>query len=699
MLALTDGKRLEVLPRGRGSQDDLRRRSRPEHRRHGHGLAGVDRATTCSRADHARDPRADRARPRRRRHRLPRRALRRRDGRRGRRAVAARVQLPVRRSRDPADHGAAWCGDLGAVLLGAARGEMPVGALAWDARVAVCVVVAAAGYPGDGRAPAIRSAALDRSSATMSSCSTPAPRARTARSSPAGGRVLGVTALGVSVAAGARAGLRGVDRDRARGQAGPPRHRRRGAAVIRSAHAAHRWVSRSALGPSKVAREVVVEPIDAKDGLAAASSFATPTRAVYRYHQMFAAGGRTVTRKTLALRGAARAVERGRDPAARGDRSPTARDAALAAIRAAGGHTEPVLAGYRDAASEVDRVFRKVESERPTLEVTTPDGTQHRLWRVAERRGDRQAAHAVRAEEAARARRSRALRGDARVRERARASEPLACTRRRTTALACLVNLDDPALVVAARHRIIAARRRQARRACSTAAQAVLHRREARRRGEGRREAARGARRDRRAPAGVRRVFAGDPDAWKLTLVARRQPGRRGRPGPSRDRRSTIRSSSSTCSSQRLLPARTSTTELDAAGVLAAGRERCRGRHGHAADAARADRARRRARRSCCRSARPRSRRRSRTSSRSSIDPDEDLVYAPKPPQLDGLVGVAGVRDRLLLRRVEQRVHHHVLIVEHADRAAVLGEHADVAREQHEVADLRERHRLAGASR
>ncbi|HEY0195569.1 MAG TPA: phosphoribosylamine--glycine ligase, partial [Kofleriaceae bacterium] len=38
-------------------------------------------------------------------------------------------------------------GDLGAVLLGAARGELPVGALAWDARVAVCVVVAAAGYP------------------------------------------------------------------------------------------------------------------------------------------------------------------------------------------------------------------------------------------------------------------------------------------------------------------------------------------------------------------------------------------------------------------------------------------------------------------------------------------------------------------------------------------------------------------------
>ncbi|MEJ7604405.1 MAG: phosphoribosylamine--glycine ligase, partial [Kofleriaceae bacterium] len=42
-------------------------------------------------------------------------------------------------------------GDLGAVLHGAARGELPVGALAWDARVAACVVIAAAGYPGAPR--------------------------------------------------------------------------------------------------------------------------------------------------------------------------------------------------------------------------------------------------------------------------------------------------------------------------------------------------------------------------------------------------------------------------------------------------------------------------------------------------------------------------------------------------------------------
>jgi phosphoribosylamine--glycine ligase len=87
-------------------------------------------------------------------------------------------------------------GDLGAVLLGAANGEMPVGALAWDARVAVCVVVAAAGYPGDVRtgdpigglpAPAddvivFHAGTARRDGAIVS----------------AGGRVLGVTALGVS---------------------------------------------------------------------------------------------------------------------------------------------------------------------------------------------------------------------------------------------------------------------------------------------------------------------------------------------------------------------------------------------------------------------------------------------------------------------------------------------------------------------
>ncbi|HWO20803.1 MAG TPA: phosphoribosylamine--glycine ligase [Kofleriaceae bacterium] len=102
-------------------------------------------------------------------------------------------------------------GDLGAVLLGAARGELHVGSLAWDARVAVCVVVAAAGYPD---APRIGDpiAGLD------------APHedgvlvfhAGTARQGDAlvsaGGRVLGVTALGISVPQACAKAYAAVDR-------------------------------------------------------------------------------------------------------------------------------------------------------------------------------------------------------------------------------------------------------------------------------------------------------------------------------------------------------------------------------------------------------------------------------------------------------------------------------------------------------
>ena len=87
-------------------------------------------------------------------------------------------------------------GDLGAVLASAARGELHHGELAWDARVAVCVVVAAAGYPsavktGDpiriGEVPddvvVFHAGTADQDGTLVS----------------AGGRVLGVTALGISV--------------------------------------------------------------------------------------------------------------------------------------------------------------------------------------------------------------------------------------------------------------------------------------------------------------------------------------------------------------------------------------------------------------------------------------------------------------------------------------------------------------------
>jgi phosphoribosylamine--glycine ligase len=90
-------------------------------------------------------------------------------------------------------------GDFGAVLEGAARGELPRGELAWDARVAVCVVVAAAGYPGDVRTgDEIRG--LDQVHADVVVFHAGTARDASGRLVTSGGRVVGVTALGVSVA-------------------------------------------------------------------------------------------------------------------------------------------------------------------------------------------------------------------------------------------------------------------------------------------------------------------------------------------------------------------------------------------------------------------------------------------------------------------------------------------------------------------
>jgi phosphoribosylamine--glycine ligase len=87
-------------------------------------------------------------------------------------------------------------GDLGAVLANAARGELHHGVLGWDARVAVCVVVAAAGYPG---APAvgdpIRIGAVPEDVIVFHAGTAEKEGALVS----AGGRVLGVTALGISV--------------------------------------------------------------------------------------------------------------------------------------------------------------------------------------------------------------------------------------------------------------------------------------------------------------------------------------------------------------------------------------------------------------------------------------------------------------------------------------------------------------------
>jgi phosphoribosylamine---glycine ligase len=88
-------------------------------------------------------------------------------------------------------------GDLGAVLSSAANGELQHGVLGWDARVAVCVVIAAAGYPGTPKTgdPISIGAVPDDVQVFHAGTAETAGQLVSA-----GGRVLGVTALGISVA-------------------------------------------------------------------------------------------------------------------------------------------------------------------------------------------------------------------------------------------------------------------------------------------------------------------------------------------------------------------------------------------------------------------------------------------------------------------------------------------------------------------
>jgi phosphoribosylamine--glycine ligase len=89
-------------------------------------------------------------------------------------------------------------GDLGAVLDGAARGELPHGKLAWDPRVAVCVVIAAAGYP-EQPSTGDPIGGLEHVHDDVVVFHAGTGRDASGRVVSTGGRVLGVTALGISV--------------------------------------------------------------------------------------------------------------------------------------------------------------------------------------------------------------------------------------------------------------------------------------------------------------------------------------------------------------------------------------------------------------------------------------------------------------------------------------------------------------------
>jgi len=209
--------------------------------------------------------------------------------------------------------------------------------------------------------------------------------------------------------------------------------------------------------PSKL-KEVVAGPAgsDVAKGLAAGTLVRDPGRNLYRYHQAFAdaASGRTLVRKMIVC--AARlepwtgGLVRPHEATA-----PAHKAAALAALQASKLQTAPVFAGYRDAAAEVDRLFRRVDGDRPTLEVTTPDHTVHRLWRVSSAELLGQLRHLFAPKKL------NVLDGHDRYeallayRDELDAKQPLAMHASPNYGVMCLVNLDDAALITAPRHRAI----------------------------------------------------------------------------------------------------------------------------------------------------------------------------------------------------------------------------------------------------
>ncbi|MGE5180521.1 MAG: DUF1015 family protein [Acidobacteriota bacterium] len=251
-----------------------------------------------------------------------------------------------------------------------------------------------------------------------------------------------------------------------------------------------------------------------KDRLARGELVRDPTRALYRYHQQVAIDGRTVTRKMLI---AAVRLEPWSEGIIRAHEATDAhaRDAAIAGIAAEAAHTTPVFAGYRDAAGELDRMFRRLEDGRATVDVTTKDGTRHRLWTVA----NAEIAGKVRTLFAPK--KLHVLDGHARYegmlayRDQVGANATMYSSAK--FGLACLVNVDDPGLIVAARHRIVRGTDVQRDRVLDDAkAYFVVEKLAGAAKDVGKQRAALA---DTLAhqPAFVA-VFAGDPDAWKLTL-------------------------------------------------------------------------------------------------------------------------------------------------------------------------------------
>jgi uncharacterized protein (DUF1015 family) len=241
------------------------------------------------------------------------------------------------------------------------------------------------------------------------------------------------------------------------------------------------------------------------------------TRAIYRYHLRFAdpANGRVLIRKMVVC---AVRLEPWADGLVRPHEAtdPVRKAAALAALRSTYVAPAPVLAGYRDAAGEVERLFRRVDNERPTLELTTPDGAVHRIWRVQSAELLGQLRHALAPKRAI------VLDGHDRYeamlayRDELAAHQPLAMYSSANYSLMCLTQLDDPALTVAPRPRAIRGALPSAAALAAARPYFIIEKLAGAAGDLGKQRAALA---DTLAhQPGFIVVWAGEPDAWKLTL-------------------------------------------------------------------------------------------------------------------------------------------------------------------------------------
>ena len=270
------------------------------------------------------------------------------------------------------------------------------------------------------------------------------------------------------------------------------------------------------LPPASKVAEVISKPVELAKGLEAGTLARDPGRCVYRYHETFAGPSRTFVRKSFvcAVRltpyseGMVRPHE---------ETSEAERTAAIAAIRANQAHTAFAFAGIRDSAGEIERIFRRAESTTPTLKTTTPDGVHHTLWRV----NDAEVIGKLRAYVAQK--KLHLLDGHdqyeamlAYQAEQVAKQEPVMYSSV-NYGLFCVVPLEDQALVAAARHKVIKGVTAKSADVLAAAKKYFIIEKLAGAAGDLKKLASAIGESVAHQPAFVA-VFAGEADAWKLTL-------------------------------------------------------------------------------------------------------------------------------------------------------------------------------------